>query len=181
MSLFDQNTWYQITIPLFKNMSMLGLHPNQDTGNTAAAVFFQITNTTKPSQRWQIWHIQDNTYVLRSEASGPKNYLAVRANTTTEREAGGTTAIIRRVDAAGKEAFWRLNPFSNGGFGMVNAANGTNWRLFAKDKGLMAMTNNVKGEQDNQSFQFKKLEKITNEKFSTLQVHHTCYCSNISN
>ncbi|KAF1954905.1 hypothetical protein CC80DRAFT_118553 [Byssothecium circinans] len=171
MSLFDQNQWYQITVPKLNNESMAGL--KGDPQNTAAAVFFQSTNTSSPAQRWQIWHTDNDTYVLRSQASGPTGYLAVRANTTTESHTGGTTAITRQANVAGGEAFWKMNTFSNGGLGMGNLANGTDWGLFAKDeagnRGRMAMTNNIKGEQDNQSFKFKKIEKIDDPAFSTLQ------------
>src|SRR5262245_2414399 len=147
MSLLDQNQWYQITVPLFDTLSMTGLHPNAP--NTAAAVFFQNTNTTQRSQRWQIFPTVNNTYIIRSALSGPSTYLAVRANTTSESQTGGTTAIMRDVEAAGDEVYWKLSTFSNGGFSLKNAANGTDWNLFVKDAGTMAMTSNIQGQQDN--------------------------------
>ena len=173
MSLFDKNHWYQITIPTFDTLSMTGLQPVANS--PAAAVFFHTTNTSSPAQRWQIYPIENSSYIIRSQSSLGSAYLSVRANTTSESQNGGTTAIIRNASLASHESFWQTETFDNGLFPLKTVANSTKWNLFVKDAGLMAMTNDIAGQQKNQGFNFTRLGKIDDAAFSTIQVSLTAY------
>ncbi|KAF2119983.1 hypothetical protein BDV96DRAFT_641849 [Lophiotrema nucula] len=148
-------------------LSMTGLAPTAD--KPTSSVFFQNTNTSSPAQRWQLFSMPNSKYILRSAASGPDAYLGVRANTTAESTTGGTTAVIRKAASSGNEALWRIDPFNNGYFDMGNVANGTDWHLFVKDAGLMAMTSDIVGQQENQSFNFTKVTAIDDANFSEVQ------------
>ncbi|KAF2651690.1 hypothetical protein K491DRAFT_665079, partial [Lophiostoma macrostomum CBS 122681] len=167
MSLFDQNHWYQITIPTFDTLSMTGFRPTANS--PTAAVFFQTTNTSSPLQRWQIYPIENSSYIIRSQSSLGSAFLSVRANTSSESQNGGTTVITRNASLASFESFWRIETFNNGLFPLKTVANGSDWNLFVKDAGLMAMTNDIAGQQKNQGFNFTRMGKIDDEAFSTIQ------------
>jgi hypothetical protein len=169
MALFDTNQWYQITIPVYGKMSLAGLHPEQS--NSAAAVFFQTTNNLSPSQHWQIFFTDNDTYILRSMASSPDAYLAVRQDVNTDSKATGSTAIMRRRDTASNEVFWQLERFKNGGYRLTNVANATNWNLHADNASAIAMTNDATGGRDDERFSFTAFDKpIDDVKYSSVQV-----------
>lgn len=169
MALFDTNQWYQITIPVYGKMSLVGLHPEQS--NSAAAVFFQVTNTSSPSQHWQIFPTENDTYILRSKASSPGAYLAVRQDATTDAKTVGSTAIMRKRESASDEVFWKLDRFKNGGYRLINAANATNWNLHANNASSIAMTNDAAGDRDDERFSFTAFDQPINDvKYSSVQV-----------
>lgn len=168
MSLFDQNQWYQILVKSFgEDLDMVGFAPQQP--KRAAPVFFSNSNTSEPASRWQIIPSVNDSYIFRSEHSGPTVYLSIRQNTTTESEIGGSTAIMQEFEDAGNEVFWKLGTY-NGGFSMKNSANDSSWNLLVKEKATMAMTHKIQENKDGQTFDFKKLGKIDDQKFSSVPV-----------
>ncbi|KAF2492152.1 hypothetical protein BU16DRAFT_620563 [Lophium mytilinum] len=161
---FDQNQWYQITVDTSDSLSMAGTELSE---HRAGSVFFQVTNTSAPLQRWQLFPSKNSTYILRSQ-SGPQGYLGASAKPSTKSEQGGTTAIMSNHSIADNGVFWHVNTFHDGRSYLNNLANGTAWNLMVKSAGSMAMTSDIKGEQDRQSFSFTKLGAINDPKYSTI-------------
>jgi hypothetical protein len=184
MTLFDANRWYQINLPIFDKRSMVAQQIQPP--NTTTDVYFKITVNPANERRWQIYPIDDTRYMLRSQLSSPNTYLAIQRDTNDQDARRGSIATMRSVIGAHDEVFWRITKFQNGGYMLVNSANGTNWHLHAETPDIISMTNNITGEQDNQKFGFTALVPINNDTFSSVQVQvdpcHLCYsvsCSNI--
>jgi hypothetical protein len=115
----------------------------------------------------------------------PDIYLAIQNDENTKDTARRNIAIMRDVRGAHDEIFWKILTFKNGGYMLLNVANGTDWHLRAEDPDTVWMTNNITGEQDNQKFYFTPalgVSPIDNATFSSVQVDHTPYiynsCSN---
>jgi hypothetical protein len=170
MALFDDNRWYQITIPLFPKQSLVGSRSN--SSSSTAAVFFHATNTSALTQRWQLFNIETNRYILRSQASGPESYLAIQQTSDSTNKNGGSVAIMRNVNGASDEVFWRILRVQNAGYTLINTANGTNFHLHAENADIVSMTSNNTGDQDDQKFSFTPSPSglINNATFSTIKV-----------
>jgi hypothetical protein len=171
MGPFDANQWYQINLPVFDKRSMVGQRPQPP--NTTADVFFKLTDNASNGRHWQLYQVDDTRYILRSKLSNPDTYLTIQKDTSAKGAARGNIATMRDVKGAHQEVFWKITNFKNGGYMLVNVANGTDWHLHAEDPQTVSMTNNITGEQDNQKFQFMPIGRIDNETFSRVQVQRT--------
>lgn len=131
------------------------------------AVFFKLTKSTADGKLWQVFPTDNSTYILRTKAARTNAYLAHDSKAGSESE-----IIMRDVNGASDEVFWKINRFANGGYNLENVAKGTGWHLQAKDYENLTMTNNV-AEQDNQKFQFTAFTDagpINDPAFSSIKV-----------
>ena len=139
----------------------------------------QLTNTSMPNQRWQIWRAANDSYILRSGNSGPWGYMVAIANAsdtgssgTLDANRGNTVPAARNYANIIDNAYlWKINPWGDGSFHFSNAANGTDWHLQKEvGHGGMSLSSNITGNQPGQKFIFNSLEKITRDAFATLNV-----------
>jgi len=176
MANFNRNNWYQVTL---KSGDVLSL-ASSTVGNGAGSAFFQITNTSRPTQQWQLFGSEDGPYVVRSAEGGPTGYLTARPGSSvkTSVNSGNTVPGLSDYTVADKSMYWTIKPWGDGSFWMSNQANGTRWHLERESNGLGAMSSNITAPQLGQSFVFKSLGKINDAKYSTVQVNfprgHCC-------
>ena len=182
MANFANDHWYQITLKQFGlEKPLLSLATANTTNNGTSPVFMQLTNTSMPNQRWQIWHAQNDSYVLRSGNSGPWGYMVSIANrsdtaggssSVLDANSGNTVPTARNYAVITDNAYlWKISPWGDGSFMFTNVANGTDWHLQKEEgHGGMSLSSNVTGQQPGQRFIFNSLEKISKDAFATLQV-----------
>jgi hypothetical protein len=173
MANFDQGYWYQM---LLKSSNVLSFASSSLDKSGSGSAFFQVTNTSLPNQRWQIWSSQNNTYIFRSAEGGPTGYLTAHGNNVDKSKvnSGNTVPTVSDVNIADDSMYWSIQPWGDGSFWMENKANGSDWHLEKETNGLMTMSSNITKPQAGQSFIFKQLTKINNPKYSTLQVSLSC-------
>lgn len=157
---------------------MVGPRTNGLGGKTP--VFFKLTENTSDGKLWQLFPTGNETYILRTKASRTNAYLAVQSNAESSATPQESEVIMRDVNGASNEVFWKINRFKNGGYNFENVANGTGWHLQAKDFENLTMTNDI-AERDIQKFQFTPFTNagfINDPAFSSLKVGLmivTCY------
>lgn len=183
MANFANDHWYQITLQQFGlEKPLLSLATANTTNNGSSPVFMQLTNTSMPNQRWQIWHAANDSYILRSGNSGPWGYMVAIANASDTGSSGaldanrGNTVPAARnyANIVDNAYLWKINPWGDGSFHFSNAANGTDWHLQKEiGHGGMSLSSNITGNQPGQKFIFNSLEKITRDAFATLNVRAT--------
>jgi hypothetical protein len=168
MANFDNNHWYQMVTKTSNTLSFASSNLSKNSGSA----FFQITNTTRPSQRWQIFSAPNSTYVFRSQEGGPKGYLTAHGNPVDKStvNSGNTIPTLTGYTLADDSMYWSIQPWGDGSFWMENQANGSDWHLEKETTGLMTMSSNLTEPQHGQSFLFKQLEPINDVKYSTLLV-----------
>ncbi len=73
---------------------------------------------------------------------------------------------------ADESMFWKIGPRGDGSVYMVNAANGTDWRLELRlpVEEVLVMSSNIKGSQPGQGFFFNELDPIDDDRFSSVAV-----------
>lgn len=133
-------------------------------GKTGAAVVFNPTNTTKPTQRWQVFQLNSTTWTLRCNESGPNAWLGATGT------ADDSSPYLARGDVAGDDAFWTIAPWGDETWYLYNAANGSDSHLQKNGNGLMAMSPNITAPQGGQRWSFDKIEAINDEQYSTINV-----------
>jgi streptogramin lyase len=168
MANFDNNYWYQMVL---KSSSTLSFASSTVTKGSGSA-FFQVTNTTRPSQKWQVYGTANNTYVFRSSLGGPTGYLTAHGNPVDKStvNSGNTVPTVSDYTIADNSMYWSIKPWGDGSFWMENQANGSAWHLEKETTGLMTMSSNITKPQTGQSFEFKQLDQINDAKYSTLKV-----------
>jgi hypothetical protein len=170
MSNFDSNTWFRISDP-DDILSLVGtyLFEQHDTEGTA---FMRISNDTDPEQLWQIWTYDSEHFVLRTAASGSEGYLGTQIGTSIEssENTGDTIPYVASSGRSDESSLWRINPWGDGTFFMLNDANGTDWHMYIESNGLLAMTSNITESNSGQSFIFHEIDSIDNDDFSTIAV-----------
>lgn len=149
---------------------MVGPRTNGLGGKTP--VFFKLTENTSDGILWQLFPTGNETYILRTKASRTNAYLAVQSNAESSATPQESEVIMRDVNGASNEVFWKINRFKNGGYNFENVANGTGWHLQAKDFENLTMTNDI-AERDIQKFQFTPFTNagfINDSAFSSLKL-----------
>jgi hypothetical protein len=175
MANFDNNYWYQMVLKSSNTLSFASSALSKGSGS----VFFQITNTSHPAQKWQVYGAPNNTYVFRSSEGGPRGYLTAHGSPVDKStvNSGNTVPTLSVITMADDSMYWSIQPWGDGSFWMTNQANGSNWHLEKETTGLMTMSSNITKPQSGQSFEFKQLDKIDNAKYSTLQVGRSFHFS----
>ncbi len=166
MANFDPNQWYQLTVKSGIGVSMYG---SSLFDHGLGTIYFKTTNTTLPTERWQLFPFNSSTYVLRSQDSGHNGYLAATYS-VNETTPGQTRPEMRNYTLADNSMFWRITPWGDGTFYLTNLANGTAWHLEVNPDTLMAMSSNFTTPQDGGSFSFTQLGAINDQAFSTINV-----------
>ncbi|GME33325.1 hypothetical protein GTA08_BOTSDO07495 [Neofusicoccum parvum] len=175
MANFDQNKWYQISTP-GGGLSFVGspdvLKDGKTTVQPYGAVFLRTSNSTDREQQWQIYPVNETTLVLRTRASGPSNYMgtAIDFGTVGTVNGGNTKPIMGNHTLMDSSVLWSINAWGDGLFYFENAQNGSAWHLNHTGNGYFDMSSNITAPQDEQSFTFKAVGTIDNQKFSTIDV-----------
>jgi hypothetical protein len=174
MANFDSSSWYSVTIKANGlDSPVTSLATSDTTNNGTGSVFFQVTDTSKANQRWQLFNAKDDSYILRSGNSGPWGYMvAVASNAKSSNANSGNTvpAAWNYANITDDSMYWTIKPWGDGSFYMQNSANGSDWHLQLESNGLMTMSSNITGAQKGQQFVFKTLGKITNKEYGTVNV-----------
>lgn len=173
MANFDSNRWYQLLVKSASNVQSMDGSVLYDQGK--GSVFFKITNTSQPEQKWQLYTYNSSFHVLRTKGSGPDGYMNVYAS-VNETTPGGTVPAMFNSTLSDDSMFWQISPWGDGTFFLTNAANGTAWHLLVKSNSLMAMSSNITFPQDGQSFSFNPLGTIDDDRFSSINVHTLLLC-----
>jgi hypothetical protein len=168
MANFNNNYWYQMVLKSSSALSFASSTVSKGSGS----VFFQVTNTSRASQKWQVYGTANNTYVFRSLAGGSTGYLTAHGNPVDKSSvnSGNTVPTLSDYSIADMSMYWSIKPWGDGSFWMENEVNGSDWHLEKEKTGLMTMSSNITKPQSRQSFEFKQLEQINDATFSTLQV-----------
>jgi hypothetical protein len=168
---FDTNQWYQLYVNEDKTQSLLGTSL-YNKGGTKGAVFFNSTNPASKLQRWQIFPVAiDGTtaYILRSGDSGPNGFVGAGYSEDDENE-GKTRPQMFRGDIASNNVYWSFNNWGDGTFFLTNAANGTTYHMNKRGDGIVSMSSNITAPQNGQRWNFAAIDKINDEKFSSVNV-----------
>ncbi|KAK7724818.1 hypothetical protein SLS57_004089 [Botryosphaeria dothidea] len=177
MANFDKTKWYQISTS-GGGLSFVGtpavLRDNKTTVQPYGAVFLRTSNSTDREQQWQIFSINDTTLVLRTRASGPSNYLGagIELGDTGDLDGGNTKPLMGNYTLQDNSMFWSIGDWPNGLFWFENAQNGSSWHLNHTGNGYFDMSSNITAPQDEQSFKFKAVADIKDDKWSTIDVSH---------
>jgi hypothetical protein len=170
----DTNQWYQLYVNEDKSQSLLGTS-FFTKGGTKGAVFFNTTNTTLPSQRWQIFPVTINSttaYTIRSKDSGPNGFMGTAYSEDEDAE-GKTRPSIFRGDVASNNVYWSFDSWGDGTSFLINTANGAAYHLNKKGNGIMNMSPNISAPQNGQRWGFATIDKIDDEKYSSVNVRRS--------
>jgi hypothetical protein len=168
---FDTNQWYQLYVNEDKRQSLLGTSL-YNKGGTKGAVFFNTTNIDSNLQRWQIFPVTVDgatVYTLRSKDSGPNGFMGTGYSEDEDTE-GKTRPSMFRGDIADNNVYWTFDSWGDGTWYLSSAANGTTYHLNKKANGIMAMSPNVTAPQNGQRWSFTTIDKIDDEKYSSVNV-----------
>ncbi|KAF2497516.1 hypothetical protein BU16DRAFT_316254 [Lophium mytilinum] len=168
MATFDPNQWYRVTTGIDVNPG-LAMDGTSLYHAGRGSVLFKLTDTTDSEEQWQIFPVNDSTYILRTKASGPGGFLGA-SYSANETEPGNTRPRMANLTLSDKTMYWSFTSAGNGLFFMSNEQNGTGWRLHMKETGLMSISGNTTATQNEQGFMFKEIGPIDNGEFSSLNV-----------
>jgi hypothetical protein len=164
MANFSVNTWYQIANTIFARWSF-----GSGFGNDAGAVYFRPTNTSAPSQQWQILTLDENTYIFRTRGLGSSTCLSsfcqdssLCANTTSADMHVDSSNDIHEIEARFK---WSLFPARDETFYMTNQANGTSWFLLPRGDGENSV--HIVGGVTDYRWSFSSISPIDDPEFLT--------------
>ena len=125
------------------------------------------TNTSSPTQRWQVYQVNSTAWTLRCQESGPNAWLGATGT------ANDTAAYLARGDVAGADVFWTIDPWRDSTWYMWNAANGSEYHLKKNSSNLLEMSSNITAPMPGQRWTFEKIEAIDDPQYSTLSVCST--------
>ena len=163
----------------------MGLHGGDvnTTVGTGAVYLTPLGKTVGDAQLWQFYQ-QNNSYVIRNKGSGANSYLiSDKPNNPSPSEiAGNTVPALGSPDVIDNGMFWQITPWKDNTFYFTNSANSTGWRLQVRNAGnLLAMSSNITAQsRDAQSFQWKQVSAINDQKFSTIDVSGSYLRSKVS-
>ncbi|KAL6707238.1 hypothetical protein ACN47E_004226 [Coniothyrium glycines] len=163
----DPNQWYHLYVTSGPGQGLIGNNPPNN--DATSGVWFNPTNITKPNFRWQVFQLNETTWTLRCNESGPNRYLAAGYFAAEDTD-GHTRPYLARGDIADASAYWTLSPWGDGTFYMWNAANTSDYRMMKKGSGTMAMSGNITAPQAGQRWQFDKIAEINDAQYSTVSL-----------
>lgn len=158
----DSNQWYHMYVTSGPGQALIGLNPGKD--GLRAAVYFNPTNLTSPTNRWQIFPLNSTTYALRCQSNGPNAWLGVKIG-----DKGEAAPYLARGDLSDDSAFWTIGSWGDDFWWFSNAANGTS-RLNKKGDGLVEMSENITAPQNGQRWKFDGIGAINDAQYSSVNV-----------
>jgi len=126
MANFDPNQWYHIYTKGNNNSAFMGgsLHVNNSYGTT----FYQPAKIKEPHQQWQIYPIDSDYYVLRTQASGPDGFLSTQIDSNAN-VPSGITSRTTRGNLTDDSVYWQIKPWNDGFYYLTNKSNKTGLHL----------------------------------------------------
>jgi hypothetical protein len=169
MANFKTSSWYHLYVRGNKTNAFIGTALNANNHN-GGAVFFEVANTTEWRQRWQLYAVNETSYVLRTREGGSDAFLAAMYS-ENESTPGKTVARMVRGNISDDSVFWQISPWGDGTFFLTNKQNGTEWHLARKVKeALVAMDSNITSTPEGQRWGFEEVAEIENNAYSTVDV-----------
>jgi hypothetical protein len=126
MASFDSNQWYHIYSKGNNNTAFMGSSLYND--GMHGTTFFQGANLTKRTQQWQIYAIDSEYYVLRTNDSNTNGFLAAKKDPNANVPSGITTETTRG-NITDDGVYWQIKPWGDGYYFMTNKANGSDLHL----------------------------------------------------
>lgn len=167
----DTNQWYYLYVNDDRRQALVGTNLYTSSG-TKGAVFFNTTDTSANTQRWQIFPTTVNgtrVYTLRSKEGGPNAFMGAGYVQEEDTE-GHTRPQMFRGDVADNGVYWNFGGWGDGTWFLSNGINGTSYHLNRKVNGLLAMSPNITAPQNGQRWNMAEIAKIDDEKYSSVNV-----------
>lgn len=142
--------------------ALMGLNPGKE--GLRAAVYFNPTNLTAETNRWQLFQLNSTTYALRCQSGGPDVWLGVKIG-----DDGEDAPYLARGDLSDNSAFWTIGSWGDDFWYLSNAANGTK-RLNKKGTGLVEMSDNITAPQNGQRWKFNTIAPINDPQYSSVNL-----------
>ncbi|KAF2852688.1 hypothetical protein T440DRAFT_466811 [Plenodomus tracheiphilus IPT5] len=158
----DSNLWYHMYVTSGPGQALIGLNPGKD--GPSAAVYFNPTKLTAPTNRWQIFQLNSTTYALRCQSGGPDMWLGVKIG-----DSGEDAPYLARGDVSDNSAFWTIGSWGDDFWYLSNAANGTS-RLNKKGTGLVEMSENITAPQSGERWKFDAIDSINDPQYSRVNL-----------
>lgn len=168
MANFNSSVWYQLYINEDATQTFWGSELFKN--HTSGSVYFRKNDTKAPENKWQLYGINDTTYVLRSSKGGADGFLGTMFS-PDEDHPGRTRPRMVRNNVSDDSIFWHVSPWGDGTFYMTNDANKTEWRL-RKLGAKTVMDSNISDPQPGQRWSFQAMydAPIVDASFSTVDV-----------
>jgi hypothetical protein len=163
---FRTNSWYRLitAASIDSQLSMAGT--STFINDREGLVTFVTSNNDDHTQQWQIYPVDSSIFMLRTRASGPSAYLAIRNQNGTQAQPSPRIYGHNETD---NSMLWGIAPWGDGTFYFRNMVNGKPWNLEFRSPDGAKMHTNITGPQPGLSFSFIKLEDINDSAFSTIR------------
>jgi hypothetical protein len=171
---FNANEWYYIALNGDKK-NVIRSTSLFDNDEQSGATYMQNTDFSNPGQRWQLFPVDSNAYMLRSNDSTyngqPVGFMGTKLNKTDDT----TMVSLMRSDGA-DDAFitWTLSPSKEDkAYYLINKAMGPGWRVrVGGPRGTtIFMDDKLDDADETQRFTFWPVDlAINDERYSKINV-----------
>lgn len=171
----DTNQWYYLYVNEDKRMAVIGTNLYTGSG-TKGAIFFNTTDPSANTQRWQIFPTTVNgnrVYTLRCKEGGPNAFMGAGYVEAEELPSKTRPQMFRGDIVADDGVYWSFSSWGDSTFAMTNGANGTKYNLNKKTNGLLAMDSDIQAPQNGQRWSIAPIAKIDDDKYSSINVGST--------